>query len=702
MATTTTIGPIGARQINHNLYVGQSDLTTIQKAVNAGVAIGNCVVIIPAGYAGSDAIASVTGGSPDVYVADRRNTSPQNYMWNGANYVPADFNQAADVSATNGQFSGSVSISNQGTASSAPLFSVQPNLAVGASTSLYVGQSDTPGSSVYLAFLNGGSEVANRGQIGFYGGTFSTFDEDGDWDIPGDIQATSLGLSNQGTASSAPLFSVQPNLAVGASTSLYVGQSDTPGSSVYLAFLNGGSEVANRGQIGFYGGTFSTFDEDGDWDIPGDIAVNGDATIEGNINAESADFTTCEVDNSPVRTFANTPDGPGQGMVWPTSGIPVSLGDHWQSPSINPATLATYPAAGIPVSTGTAWSTPINPATLATYPAAGIPVSTGTAWGTPIAPATLPRLNTDNVFTGAISASGNLSTGGIFSTTHGASGLVPGTGRNQGLVIDWNVPAGQAKTVFINYNAGVVGGGFNWYNVAPGTDVNNGTLPLMDINVFGLFHTGGAISGQTITAPPNGGLSTGWNFTGGSGETDFINSSGGATAAGGFWWYNGAGGATINPAAPLMFLDSTGSLHVTGSITATTKSFRITHPQYPSKNLMHACLEGPEHGIFYRGEGITEGGWAEITLPDYFEALTMPTDRSVLLTALFEDEAEQVGMVAASRVKDGKFKVWSALPEQKFYWEVKAVRRDIEPLEVEPLRAEPQGMPEPTPKEKKK
>jgi hypothetical protein len=50
-------------------------------------------------------------------------------------------------------------------------------------------------------------------------------------------------------------------------------------------------------------------------------------------------------------------------------------------------------------------------------------------------------------------------------------------------------------------------------------------------------------------------------------------------------------------------------------------------------------------------------------------------------------------MLAASRVKEGKFKVWSGLPTQKFYWEVKAVRADIEPLEVEPMKRERIVMP---------
>jgi hypothetical protein len=39
-------------------------------------------------------------------------------------------------------------------------------------------------------------------------------------------------------------------------------------------------------------------------------------------------------------------------------------------------------------------------------------------------------------------------------------------------------------------------------------------------------------------------------------------------------------------------------------------------------------------------------------------------------------------MLAASRVVEGAFNVRSSIPSQKFYWEVKAVRADVAPLEV--------------------
>jgi hypothetical protein len=122
-----------------------------------------------------------------------------------------------------------------------------------------------------------------------------------------------------------------------------------------------------------------------------------------------------------------------------------------------------------------------------------------------------------------------------------------------------------------------------------------------------------------------------------------------------------------------------------GFYTSGAKAFRIEHPLDPSKMLTHASLEGPELGVYYRGEAETVDGVVEIALPDYFEALTMSEWRTVQLTELYEEEDEPVfgNFLAASRVKEGKFRVRSSSPSQKFFWEVKAVRGDIGELIIE-------------------
>jgi len=104
-----------------------------------------------------------------------------------------------------------------------------------------------------------------------------------------------------------------------------------------------------------------------------------------------------------------------------------------------------------------------------------------------------------------------------------------------------------------------------------------------------------------------------------------------------------------------------------------TKAFIVPHPLDDTKDLWHACLEGPENGVFYRGEAVVVDGYAEVTLPDYFEALTFSEDRSVQLTQIFEG-GTLFARMAASRIVGGKFTI-HATEAVTVAWEVKAVRR---------------------------
>ncbi len=130
-----------------------------------------------------------------------------------------------------------------------------------------------------------------------------------------------------------------------------------------------------------------------------------------------------------------------------------------------------------------------------------------------------------------------------------------------------------------------------------------------------------------------------------------------------------------------------GALTVNGSLAVTgAKLFKINHPLDPTHHdLVHASLEGPEAGVYYRGAGQLVKGHATVQLPNYFEALTRQEERTVLLTPTFEAE-EPVSMLAASAVTNGQFTVRAIdgrNPSQTFSWEVQAVRADIDRLAVE-------------------
>ena len=563
-AILTGIGPIGARQINRNLYVGHNDLITIQAAVTAAARAGGIfTVYIPPEYAGTDEPATVTGGSLSINLMDERDGQRQGYTWNGTHYVPSDF---------------------------------EP-----------------------------------------------------------------LGV------------------------------------------------------------------------------IRADLITANEIEASDATFDTATVDDSPVRTFANTPDGPGQGMVWPTIGIPVSLGSTWQNPSIDPASLAIWPATGIPVSTGAAWG--------ASIPAANVPLLDAAI----------------NNFTGEINASyvhstGAMASDGGYFTNGGETSIAPngniatpGTGTFGGLLTAGNITTsgngsfggaltvtGEIDSSYVHSTGAMASDGGYFTNGGATSITPNGNIATPGTGTFGGLLTGG--NGLTVTgaisfasgtftiSPTTGNLTSSGSATFGATLTvggqilasgqihttssvacdgGFITNGGNTlitgtgnittTGAGSFGGNLGVTGNITTPGVGTFGAVSAGSpgINTTGGVTATvgfftsgTKAFRIPHPLDDQKTLTHVSLEGPEIGVYYRGEGATIGGWAEITLPDYFEALTMKENRTVLLTALFEEDEEPIGSIAASRVKEGKFRVWSGLPTQKFYWEVKAVRQDIGPLEVEQDRAE--------------
>jgi hypothetical protein len=119
------------------------------------------------------------------------------------------------------------------------------------------------------------------------------------------------------------------------------------------------------------------------------------------------------------------------------------------------------------------------------------------------------------------------------------------------------------------------------------------------------------------------------------------------------------------------------------------KSFVIQHPDKDNNYLVHACIEGPESAVYYRGDSETVNGEVEIILPEYFESLTIEENRTVQLT-LIDDYTDELIVLKSTKVENGKFKVKSVSfkgkVNAKFYWEVKAVRKDITKLVVEPSK----------------
>ena len=117
-----------------------------------------------------------------------------------------------------------------------------------------------------------------------------------------------------------------------------------------------------------------------------------------------------------------------------------------------------------------------------------------------------------------------------------------------------------------------------------------------------------------------------------------------------------------------------------------TKNFKIDHPLDPdNKWLYHSTLEGPEVGVYYRGEAQLESGETLVVLPDYFEALTSTEGRTVILSNVGGFDKLAVKLQDGQQVKDGTFIVYSDDPasSQRFTWEVTAVRKIAPPFFVE-------------------
>jgi len=133
----------------------------------------------------------------------------------------------------------------------------------------------------------------------------------------------------------------------------------------------------------------------------------------------------------------------------------------------------------------------------------------------------------------------------------------------------------------------------------------------------------------------------------------------------------------------------------------TAKSFIIDHPLKKDHYLIHACLEGPEAGVYYRGKAqiydtfakgspcfakgspcFAKGSpcFVEVELPDYVDALA--TDFTVHVTPIFDEENDNNGHYKVTEVQNGRFRIYG--PPGRVNWIVYGSRGAIE---VEPEKS---------------
>lgn len=219
-------------------------------------------------------------------------------------------------------------------------------------------------------------------------------------------------------------------------------------------------------------------------------------------------------------------------------------------------------------------------------------------------------------------------------------------------IYQWNNAYGDNSLAygFSNYNY-AYNGNYNWTNGKPTTS-------------YGIYNYAAAYGKGSVAY----GIQT-WAQSGGTS----------------YGIYSYASGASTSSSYAGYFV---GNVYVQGTLTASTKNFQIPHPLRPGYQLVHSSLEGPESAVFYRGAGRLKNGQAQMTLPGYFEALTRKEGRTVQLTA----KGAQPYFLSYTEIVHGTFKVYGTEPEGEFSWEVKAIRADVAPLQVE-KPTEPQPAP---------
>jgi hypothetical protein len=94
---------------------------------------------------------------------------------------------------------------------------------------------------------------------------------------------------------------------------------------------------------------------------------------------------------------------------------------------------------------------------------------------------------------------------------------------------------------------------------------------------------------------------------------------------------------------------------------------------------VHACIEGPEAGVYYRGKAeITNNQQVEIELPNYVS--TLAYEFTVNLTPVYDGKLH---LLSTSLVENNKFNVYG--DNCFFFWTVYGKRFDID---VEPIKTQ--------------
>jgi trimeric autotransporter adhesin len=128
----------------------------------------------------------------------------------------------------------------------------------------------------------------------------------------------------------------------------------------------------------------------------------------------------------------------------------------------------------------------------------------------------------------------------------------------------------------------------------------------------------------------------------------------------------------IGTTTPQYTLDVVGNVHVSGSLSKGSGSFKIDHPLDPAnKYLYHSFVESPDMMNVYNGNVVTDkNGKATVVLPEYFEALNRDFRYQLTVVGQFAQA------IVAKKVEQNRFVIRTSKPNVEVSWQVTGIRQD--------------------------
>lgn len=118
-----------------------------------------------------------------------------------------------------------------------------------------------------------------------------------------------------------------------------------------------------------------------------------------------------------------------------------------------------------------------------------------------------------------------------------------------------------------------------------------------------------------------------------------------------------------------------------GRVNADVKNFVQPDPDNVNRNIVYACVEGPEAAAYIRGTSRLVNGRATVSLPAHFRNVAVAEGMTIQLTPL-DAESKGMAVVRKSLMSFEVRELWHGTGAYEFDWEVKAVRRGFTDYQV--------------------